>query len=100
MAALGPWIREQEMKGFDRFWRQEKLDRIRRFRSQHPHIADLVCFPARFLDPVSESLNSEEILFRILFCQLEQKPAIAAAKIDLKWCDSTENFRQIELIEV
>ena len=50
MAPLRPWVGKQKIKSFNRTCGQQVAHGEQRVRAQHPHVFNLLDFPANFLD--------------------------------------------------
>ena len=96
MPPLRPWVGKQKIKSFYRIFRQQMAHREQSVRAQHSHIVDVPCFPANFLNPLRQPLDTEEVFVWELFRQFAQKGTIAAAEIDLQGRVAPEKLPKIE----
>ena len=75
-------------------------DSVSALNPQHPHVVDLFCFAAGFLDAMEQAFGAEKIFLRRSLGQRKKESPIAAAEIDMEWRTTPEDFRQIERREV
>jgi hypothetical protein len=101
MAALGPWIGEQKMKGRNGIWRKQVLDRVGNFESCDPRVRQT--FPldsSTGATPASnQAFDAKEICGGVFGGYCCEKRTIAAAEIDFDGCVATKDRPEIESLE-
>ncbi len=94
MFGLGPGIGAEEVKARDTTLGQKPLEGVLAFEPQHLSIGEskIVDFFANTPDAPEETLDSEEIAFRIVLRHLDEEGAIATTEVDFHGVVVVENL--------
>jgi len=96
MAAFWPRIGEEQIKCFDRCFREQIANGVTALDVENADVVEMHGFPAGFGDAAHQFFNAKEIALWVLRSQLAQEQAFAAAQIDVQWRLAPEGREKIE----
>src|SRR5260370_23134382 len=96
MPSLWPGIGKEQMESFDRSFRQQVLNGISCFKTQHAHIVDLVRLATGFFNATDDALDTKKVFLGHPRGQRKKKCTVAATKIDMERRSAPEDFLWID----
>jgi methionine-S-sulfoxide reductase len=100
MPALGPWIREEQIKDVNRLRRKQVTNSVSGLESEDAYIRKLRRFARGGADTADQPFNSEKIVSGSLTSQETKEGTVTAAEIHLQGRGPVEDLTRIEAVHI